>query len=88
MEGKVTQDSCGDAFQATAEEQQEILSHAARLRDEAVKKKPFQSVKGLWADTPAGGKWVGGFKVESIPVDHSTLQPRSRSKSGRVLRSR
>jgi hypothetical protein len=50
MEGKVTPDACGDAFQATAEKQQEILSHAARLRDEAVKKQPFQSVKGLWAD--------------------------------------
>ena len=29
------------------EKQREILSHAARLRDEAVKKKPFKSVKGL-----------------------------------------
>jgi hypothetical protein len=33
-----------------AEKQQEILSHAARLRDESVKKRPFKSVKGLWAD--------------------------------------
>jgi hypothetical protein len=24
--------------------------HATRLRDEAAKKKPFKSVKGLWAD--------------------------------------
>ena len=32
------------------EKQHEILSHTARLRDEAVKKKPFRSVKGLWAD--------------------------------------
>ena len=31
-----------------AEKQQEILSHAARLRGET-KKKPFKSVKGLWA---------------------------------------
>ena len=33
-----------------AEKQREILSYAARLRDEAVKRKPFKSVKGLWAD--------------------------------------
>ena len=33
-----------------AEKQQEILSHAARLRDETVKKAPFKSVRGLWAD--------------------------------------
>ena len=33
-----------------AEKQQEILTHAARLRDACVKKKPFKSVKGLWAD--------------------------------------
>ena len=32
-----------------AEKQQEILSYATRLRDEVVKKKPFKSVKGLWA---------------------------------------
>ncbi|SPE38443.1 conserved hypothetical protein [Candidatus Sulfopaludibacter sp. SbA6] len=33
-----------------SEKQQEILSHATRLRDEGVKRKPFKSVKGLWAD--------------------------------------
>jgi hypothetical protein len=33
-----------------AEKQQEILSHATRLRDEVTDKKPFRSVKGLWAD--------------------------------------
>ena len=32
------------------QKQQEVLSHAARLRDETAKKKPFKSVKGLWAD--------------------------------------
>jgi hypothetical protein len=32
-----------------AEKQQEVLSHAARLRAEATKKRPFKSVKGLWA---------------------------------------
>ena len=33
-----------------AEKQQEVLSHATRLREEAAPKKPFKSVKGLWAD--------------------------------------
>jgi hypothetical protein len=34
-----------------AEKQQEILDHAARLRDEAAARKgPFTSVRGLWAD--------------------------------------
>jgi hypothetical protein len=33
-----------------ADKQQEVLSHATRLRDEAIPKKPFQSIKGLWAD--------------------------------------
>jgi hypothetical protein len=33
-----------------AEKQQEILTHATRLRDETSKKTPFKSVKGLWAD--------------------------------------
>ena len=33
-----------------AGKQREILSHAARLRDETIKRKPFKSVKGLWAD--------------------------------------
>jgi len=40
-----------DAVRALpAEKQQEILSHAARLRDESVKTRPFKSVRGLWAD--------------------------------------
>jgi hypothetical protein len=33
-----------------AEKQREILDHAARLRDASVKKRPFRSVEGLWAD--------------------------------------
>jgi hypothetical protein len=33
-----------------AEKQQEILTHATGLRDQAAKRKPFRSVKGLWAD--------------------------------------
>ena len=33
-----------------AEKQREVLNHAARLRDEAGRKSPFKSVRGLWAD--------------------------------------
>jgi len=33
-----------------ADKQQEILSHATRLREEAAGKKPFKNIKGLWAD--------------------------------------
>lgn len=33
-----------------AEKQQEILSHATRLREETTGKRPLRSVKGLWAD--------------------------------------
>lgn len=33
-----------------AEKQQEVLNHAAKLRDEAGRKSPFKSVRGLWAD--------------------------------------
>lgn len=33
-----------------AEKQQEVLNHAAKLRDEAGRKIPFKSVRGLWAD--------------------------------------
>ena len=32
------------------EQQQEVLEHAAKLRDAAGAKSPFKSVKGLWAD--------------------------------------
>ena len=32
------------------DKQQEILSHATRLREESAPKKPFKSIKGLWAD--------------------------------------
>jgi len=31
------------------DKQQEILSHAARLREQSAKKKPFKSVRGLWS---------------------------------------
>jgi hypothetical protein len=31
------------------DKQQEILSHATRLREETGPKKPFKSVKGLWS---------------------------------------
>jgi hypothetical protein len=33
-----------------ADKQQEILSHATRLREEIAPKQPFKSIKGLWAD--------------------------------------
>jgi hypothetical protein len=33
-----------------ADKQQEVLNHAARLRGEAGKKRPFKNVRGLWAD--------------------------------------
>ncbi len=33
-----------------AEKQQEVLSHATRLREETSPKKPPKSIKGLWAD--------------------------------------
>lgn len=41
-----------DAVRALpADKQQEILNHATRLRDETTApKKPFRSIKGLWAD--------------------------------------
>ena len=32
-----------------AEKQQELLSHATRLRVETGSKKPFKSIKGLWS---------------------------------------
>ena len=32
------------------DKQQEILTHATRLREETRPKKPFKSVEGLWAD--------------------------------------
>ncbi len=32
------------------EKQQEILSHATRLRNQTTSKNPLPSVKGLWAD--------------------------------------
>ncbi len=33
-----------------AGKQLELLSHATRLRQEAISPQPFQSIKGLWAD--------------------------------------
>jgi hypothetical protein len=40
-----------DAVRALpAEQQQEVLEHATKLRDAAGRKSPFKSVKGLWAD--------------------------------------
>jgi hypothetical protein len=34
----------------TADKQQEVLNHAARLLDETGRKRSFRSVRGLWAD--------------------------------------
>ena len=40
-----------DAVRALpADKQQELLSHASRLHKESAKKRPFKSMKGLWAD--------------------------------------
>ena len=35
--------------QLPADKQQEILDHVNRLRTEAAPKRPFRSIKGLWA---------------------------------------
>jgi hypothetical protein len=32
------------------EKQQEVLNHAARLRDELLGKRSFNTIRGLWAD--------------------------------------
>jgi hypothetical protein len=32
------------------EKQKELLEHANRLREDVAPRKPFKSVKGLWAD--------------------------------------
>jgi hypothetical protein len=45
-----------------AEKQQEVLDHAARLRDEATRGIPFKSVKGLWADL---GVSLSGKEIEA-----------------------
>jgi hypothetical protein len=34
----------------SADQRREMLNYAARLRNAAPRKKPFKSVKGLWAD--------------------------------------
>ncbi len=40
-----------DAVRALpADKQQEVLDHAAKLRDEAGRNRPFKSVRGLWVD--------------------------------------
>jgi hypothetical protein len=33
-----------------ADKQLEVLKHASKLRDEAQRRSPFRSVRGLWAD--------------------------------------
>jgi len=40
-----------EAVQALpADKQQEVLDHAARLRDEVGRQSAFKSIRGLWAD--------------------------------------
>ena len=56
-----------DAVRALpTEKQQEILSRAARLRDESVEKKPFKSVRGLWADL---GISLSSGEIEQNQID-------------------
>ncbi|MBI4909953.1 MAG: hypothetical protein HY820_40415 [Acidobacteria bacterium] len=46
-----------------ADKQQEVLNHAAKLRDEAGRKRPFKSVRGLWADL--------GISLSSEEIDEN-----------------
>ena len=56
-----------DAVRALpADKQQEILSHAARLRDRSTKKRPFKSVKGLWADL--------GISLSASEIEENQLE--------------
>jgi hypothetical protein len=45
------------------DKQQEVLSHATRLRDEAAPKKPFRSVKGILAGR--------GISVSAADIDEA-----------------
>jgi hypothetical protein len=56
-----------------AEKQQEVLTHAARLRAEAAKKRPFKSVKGLWAGL---GISLSASEIEEIQRDMWSGFPR------------
>jgi hypothetical protein len=49
------------------EKQQEILSHATRLRDQTTDKKPLRSVKGLWADLGIS------LSAEEIEANHREM---------------
>jgi hypothetical protein len=47
-----------------AEKQQEVLDHATRLRNQTViKKPPFKSIEGLWADL--------GISLSSEEIDEN-----------------
>ena len=48
------------------EKQQEVLNHAAKLRDEAGSRVPFKSVRGLWADL---GISLSGEEIEENQQD-------------------
>jgi hypothetical protein len=49
-----------------AEQQREVLNHAAKLRDEAGKKSPFKSVRGLWVDL--------GISLSPEEIDENQLE--------------
>ena len=56
-----------------ADKQQEILNHAARLRDESAPKRPLKSIKGLWADL---GISLSGSEIEENQRDMWRTFPR------------
>ena len=61
-----------------AEKQQEILSHATRLRDQTTDKRPLRSVKGLWADL---GISLSADEIEANQHEMWKNFPRSRDRA-------
>ena len=55
------------------DKQQEILSHATRLRDEAARKKPFRSIKGILA---ARGISISAEDIDEARRDMGKNYPR------------
>jgi len=55
------------------DKQQEILSHATRLRDEAAPKKPFRSIKGILA---ARGISISAEDIDEARRDMGKNYPR------------
>jgi hypothetical protein len=86
------------------EKQQEILSHATRLRADGTDKKPFRSVKGLWADLDISlsaeeieenqremfdGRCRGGYARDRlVSVQRSAVVSRGGGRSGSGFWSR